>query len=76
MKGKLSSGISLVVDRYAFSGVAYTSAKVLCSASGYLSISIYFGNLHTIIISQITDFIRKFTEGAILYHTIPYPAGY
>ncbi len=27
MKQKLEQGISLVVDRYAFSGVAFTSAK-------------------------------------------------
>lgn len=27
MKEKLSQGITLVVDRYAFSGVAFTSAK-------------------------------------------------
>lgn len=27
MKEKLSQGVTLVVDRYAFSGVAFTSAK-------------------------------------------------
>ena len=27
MKKKLQAGVSLVVDRYAFSGVAFTSAK-------------------------------------------------
>ena len=29
MKAKLASGINLICDRYAFSGVAYTSAKVI-----------------------------------------------
>jgi thymidylate kinase len=28
MKQKLAEGTTLIVDRYAFSGVAYTSAKV------------------------------------------------
>jgi dTMP kinase len=27
MKAKLSSGVNLIVDRYAYSGVAYTAAK-------------------------------------------------
>ena len=27
MKAKLNSGVTLVVDRYAFSGVAFTAAK-------------------------------------------------
>ena len=31
MKQKLASGTTLVVDRYAFSGVAFSSAKVHCS---------------------------------------------
>lgn len=30
MRRQLSSGTTLVVDRYAFSGVAYTAAKEVC----------------------------------------------
>lgn len=32
MKEKLSQGVTLVVDRYAFSGVAFTSAKKVSAA--------------------------------------------
>ena len=33
IKEKLAQGISLVVDRYAFSGVAFTSAKPVSGAA-------------------------------------------
>ncbi|POI30693.1 hypothetical protein CIB84_005554, partial [Bambusicola thoracicus] len=38
MKEKLHQGITLVVDRYAFSGVAFTSAKEVNGESALLSL--------------------------------------
>lgn len=41
MKEKLRQGVTLVVDRYAFSGVAFTSAKEVSEGPGRPCLSLY-----------------------------------
>lgn len=36
MKSMLNAGVSLIVDRYAYSGVAYSAAKEVCTCFIYL----------------------------------------